>query len=66
MTPNRTRLERRLAPRHTAYVVLGGVVAAVAAPFVWALAGLATGLAVLVVGVALVGLLLVVSEGLSR
>jgi signal transduction histidine kinase len=38
----------------------------VAAPFVWALAGLATGLAVLVVGVALVGLLLVVSEGLSR
>lgn len=66
MTPNRRRLERRLAPRHTAYVVLGGVVAAVAAPFVWALAGLATGLAVLVVGVALVGLLLVVSEGLSR
>ncbi|MGO4600827.1 sensor domain-containing protein [Terrabacter sp. 2YAF2] len=66
MTPNRRRLERRLAPRHTAYVVLGGVVAAVAAPFVWALAGLATGLAVLVVGVAVVGLLLVVSEGLSR
>ena len=66
VTPDRRRLERRLAPRHTAYVVVGGVVAALAAPFVWALAGLATGLAVLVVGVPVVGLLLVVSEGLSR
>ncbi len=66
MTTTQSRLERRLAPRHTAYVVLGGVVAVLAAPVVWTLAGLATGLAVVVVGVAFVGLLLVVSEGLSR
>ena len=42
MTTIRTRVERRLAPRHTAYVVLGGVVGALAAPVVWTLAGLAT------------------------
>ena len=63
---NPTRTERRLAPRETAYVVLGGLVAALAAPVVWLLAGLATGLLVVFVGVAFVGLLLVVSEGLSR
>ena len=66
MTTIRARVERRLAPRHTAYVVLGGVVGALAAPVVWTLAGLATGLLVVVVGVAFVGLLLLVSEGLSR
>ena len=66
MPTNSTRTERRLAPRHTAYVVLGGVVSALAAPVVWTLVGLATGLVVVVIGVAFVGLLLVLSEGLSR
>ena len=66
MTTIRSRVERRLAPRHTAYVVLGGVVGALAAPVMWTLASLATGLLVVVVGVAFVGLLLLASEGLSR
>ncbi len=66
MTTIRSRVERRLAPRHTAYVVLGGVVGALAAPVVWVLASLAAGLLVVVVGVAFVGLLLLASEGLSR
>jgi signal transduction histidine kinase len=66
VTTIRSRVERRLAPRHTAYVVLGGVVGALAAPVVWALASLATGLLVVVVGVVFVGLLLLASEGLSR
>ncbi|HET8989368.1 MAG TPA: sensor domain-containing protein, partial [Humibacillus sp.] len=61
-----TRTERYLAPRHTAYVVLGGVVAALAAGLVWALIGLGAGLLVIGVGVVFIGLLLVVSEGLSR
>ena len=60
------RAERRLAPRHTAYVVLGGVVAALAAPVVWTLVGLATGLLVVVVGVVFAGLLLLLSEALTR
>ena len=66
MTTIRSRVERRLAPRHTAYVVLGGVVGALAAPVMWTLASLATGLLVVVIGVAFVGLLLLASEGLSR
>jgi len=66
VTTIRTRAERRLAPRHTAYVVLGGLVGALAAPVVWTLASLGTALLVVVVGVAFLGLLLVVSEGLSR
>ncbi|MFC7595863.1 sensor histidine kinase [Terrabacter sp. GCM10028922] len=66
MTTNRSRAERWIAPRHTAYVVLGGLVASLAAPVVWTLVGLATGLVVVVVGVAFLGLLLVLSEGLSR
>lgn len=66
VTTTRSRAERWIAPRHTAYVVLGGVVAAVAAPAVWTLIGLATGLVVVVVGVVFVGLLLLLSESLSR
>jgi signal transduction histidine kinase len=66
VTTNRSRAERWIAPRHTAYVVLGGLVASLAAPVAWTLIGLATGLAVVIVGVAFLGLLLVLSEGLSR
>jgi signal transduction histidine kinase len=66
VTTNPSRTERRLAPRQTAYVVLGGLVAVLVAPVLWTLAGLATGLLVVVVGVALAGLLLLVSDGLSR
>ena len=66
MTLDHGRAERWIAPRHTAYVVLGGLVASLVAPVVWTFLGLATGLLVVVVGVAVAGLLLVLSEGLSR
>ena len=66
MTTISARAERLLAPRHTAYVVLGGVVAALAAPVVWTLIGLATGLLVVVVGIVFAGLLLLLSEALTR
>jgi signal transduction histidine kinase len=59
-------LERRIAPHHTAYVVLGGVVAALATPVVWTLVGLAGGLLVVFVGVVFIGLLLALSEALTR
>ena len=61
-----TRTERYLAPRHTAYVVLGGVVAALAAGLVWTLIGLGVGLLVIGVGVVFIGLLFLLSDVLTH
>ena len=58
--------ERRLAPRQTAYVVLGGLVASLAAPLIWTLIGLGIGMLVLVVGVVFLALVMLLSEGLTR
>ncbi|WP_460628057.1 sensor histidine kinase [Intrasporangium mesophilum] len=58
--------ERRLAPRHTAYVVLGGLVASLAAPFIWTFIGMGIGMLILVVGFVFIGLAMLLSEGLTR
>jgi len=60
------RAERWVAPRHTAYVVLGGLVSALAAPLLWTLIGLGLGMLVIVVGIVFVGLAVLLSEGLTR
>lgn len=54
--------ERWVAPRHTAYVMLGGLVAAVASGAIWTLIGLGIGLLAVFVGVFVIVALL----GLNR
>ncbi len=58
--------QRRVAPRQTAYVVLGGLVASLAAPVIWTLIGLGIGMLVLVIGFVFVGIVMLLSEGLTR
>jgi signal transduction histidine kinase len=65
-TQRRSRAERWFAPSHTAYVVLGGLVAALAAPLIWTLIGLGLGMLVIFVGVLFIGLVLLLSEALTR
>ncbi len=59
-------LERFVAPRQTAFVVLGGLMGALASGLVWLLVGLGVGLLVVGVGLLFVGLLFLLSDVLTR